>query len=465
MRLIGKNCRNSVWWTVLAVLCLAISAHADLFVASDGDASVKRYRDTGEYVEDFVASGSGGMIGNRDLTFGPDGNLYVTDPNLGEVLRFNGTNGAFMDVFADGQEWSYGLKFGPDGNLYVCSQTSGEVLRYDGVSGAPLGAFAAGPELWAPVGLEFGPDGNLYVTDNANHEVLRYDGITGAFMDSFASGSGMSSPRGLVFGPDGNLYVASSDSGQVLRYDGGSGNFMDVFASGPELAYPHMGLAFGPDGNLYVSDRENNEVLIYDGLTGIFVGVFAYDDYGLAAPTGIAFHDLTGVPDVPPLAFGRPPSVPLKIPVSALLENASGFNSATLRLTEADALSSRGATLFTNAAFILCDLPPDGNVEDGFTYRLGDGTSTADGLARIMIDPEPAGTNYNLTAYQVQDGHPVCTFAGIPGQVYDIQRAQGSAEPPAWISMATTNAPPAGRFQFTDLNPPPAPVIYRAIHH
>jgi hypothetical protein len=115
------------------------------------------------------------------------------------------------------------------------------VLRYDGTTGAFLNVFAAAGSgrLGVPGVLVFGPDGQLYVANfiGSSAEILRYDGRTGAFRDVFvAAGSGgLFIPISLVFGPDGQLYVANTDGfggRAILRYDGTTGAFRDVFVAG-----------------------------------------------------------------------------------------------------------------------------------------------------------------------------------------------------------------------------------------
>lgn len=91
--------------------------------------------------------------------------------------------------------------FGADGNLYV---TGGRppshigVLRYEGTTGDFIDLFASTIGL-APIDLAFGPNGNLYVV--AGDGVLRFNGATGAFIDNFVSpgSGGLASPFGLTF--------------------------------------------------------------------------------------------------------------------------------------------------------------------------------------------------------------------------------------------------------------------------
>ena len=122
--------------------------------------------------------------------------------------------------------------------LYVASGHTDQVLRYDGTTGDFLGVFAQGGGLDdGPIHLAFGPDGHLYIYNPDTAEVLRYDGRTGRFLDIFVKDfPGGGSP--IIFGPHGDLYLGSGNTDQVLRYDGTTGDFLGVFAQGGGLDLP-----------------------------------------------------------------------------------------------------------------------------------------------------------------------------------------------------------------------------------
>lgn len=225
--------------------------------------------ESGELVDTFVSDINVAL----EMTFGPDGNLYVvkTGSNVFQVRRYNGTSGDFIDVFATGLSVPQDLAFGPDGNLYV-SNASGFISRFDGRTGTSIGGFGT-VGLNGPHGLAFGPDGNLYVVGAFSENVVRYNPLTGAVVDEFVT-EGLEVPTDLVFGPDGNLYINSrfpdvivpgGPAGGIIRYDGQTGDLIDQFVK-PGSG----GLGLPKRGFLFVTVSEPSMLILFTiGLVGI----------------------------------------------------------------------------------------------------------------------------------------------------------------------------------------------------
>ncbi|MGH9661803.1 MAG: SMP-30/gluconolactonase/LRE family protein [Bryobacteraceae bacterium] len=250
---------------------------------------------------------------------------YLLVANWGgdSVPRYNGTTGAFVDVFVSRRagrlNYPYGILFGPhDQNLYVSTGEWGgpgqlkAVLRFDGATGAFIDNFAVGGNLESPRGIIFGPDGHLYVADRnvptPEGRIARFDGFTGAYLGDFvASGAGgLWQPSGLVFGPSPDnpaqldLYIASGARRSVLRYDGTTGEFRGAFVTRGSGGLGHaLGLTFGPDGNLYVAsgtfgDTNAEAVFRYQGPSSgapaAFLDIFVPPGSGgLRLPFGLVF--------------------------------------------------------------------------------------------------------------------------------------------------------------------------------
>lgn len=247
---------------------------------------------TGEFMDVFVAGGSGGLNAPEGLAIGPDGNLYVASANTHSVKRYDGLTGAYLDDFAtdNGLNYPRGITFGPDGNLYV-SSSNDKVLRFNGTTGQFIDAFVpyGTPDLIDPQDLVFRGNGKLYISNGWSRSVIRCNAQTGAYIDTFVHGTPTDSLQGMDFGTDGNLYVADADHNSVHRYDGLTGALIDDFVPPGVGGLNHAeDVLFGLDGNLYVTSHYTDEVLRYDGLTGAPLGVFASGG-GLVGPTYLLF--------------------------------------------------------------------------------------------------------------------------------------------------------------------------------
>jgi sugar lactone lactonase YvrE len=92
----------------------------------------------GQFIGTFVANGTGGLNDSRTPLFDSQGNLYVADDHLNEVLEFQGPNGAnpgayiqaYVTTGQGGLAAPNGMDIGPDGNLYVSSRDANQVTRY-----------------------------------------------------------------------------------------------------------------------------------------------------------------------------------------------------------------------------------------------------------------------------------------------------------------------------------------------
>jgi len=208
-------------------LALTFGPDGKLYAVSGGH--VRRYEPaTGALIDVFTngrapAEASG-------LLFGPDGHLYVSSfdscvmdetgctGSRGEILRYDGQTGAFLGTFVGpgvgGLSLPGGLAWTPAGDLWVTDANLGAVLRFRGPARADAGAPAPAPgqagaifaarESTRPLALAVSPGGELFVstTDAGGGgagEVLRFNGTSGEWLATFATVEG--GPRGLAFFP------------------------------------------------------------------------------------------------------------------------------------------------------------------------------------------------------------------------------------------------------------------------
>ncbi len=213
----------------------------NLYVISNNPGQVKvlRYNgSTGAPLDTFVDLGAGSASA---IEFGPDGNLYLATLSETGVLRFNGATGQPMGVAASGNgiRRASGIDFGPDGRLYVLDSdrvidvSADRVLRFDPSNGAFIDQFVAPGQLNDSVFLTFGPDNQLYVPDiQVFHDVRRFSGTTGEFFGVFANSPDPANNPifDIQFGPDGNAYAATGKD--ILQLDGETGRLLDTFVAG-----------------------------------------------------------------------------------------------------------------------------------------------------------------------------------------------------------------------------------------
>ncbi|MEM9413368.1 MAG: dockerin type I domain-containing protein [Planctomycetota bacterium] len=227
---------------------------------------------TGNYLGPFVTAGDGGLVRPGAVAVGPDQNVYVTSLLTGQVLRYDGISGEFIDVFAEGNGISTpnNLVFNGD-YLYVgdfSGGASGFLRRFDAATGAFVDEFA---DVDFTDGIEFTSDA-VYVS-NFNVGVLKFDLQDGSFIENFipSGHGGLLSPTALLFLDNGDLLVSSYNTNSVKRYSP-NGDYIDDVIT--DLFQPE-GLAIGLDGNLYAGSYGLGIVNKYDANTFEFIEEFA----------------------------------------------------------------------------------------------------------------------------------------------------------------------------------------------
>ena len=244
-----------------------------LYVSDEGSSNILRYDGTsGAYVDVFVEPSGGSLSRPNGITFGAQGELLVIQSNL--IKQYDGDTGLIQRVFeepnAPRPSYASNITIGPDGDVYVCGSEG--VLRFDKDSGATRGRFTQSDRPCTG-NAAFGPSGDLFMLDIQEERVLRFNGSTGELMGEFVSpgSGGLVSSEWITFGPDGHLYV--SNYSQILRYDGSTGAFIDVFIN-YDAVFDAKQIMFGPDGHLYILMDSSQAIRRYHGETGAFIDSF-----------------------------------------------------------------------------------------------------------------------------------------------------------------------------------------------
>jgi streptogramin lyase len=185
--------------------------------------------------------------GRAEITAGPDGNLWFTDPQQNLIGQIT-TDGSVTE-FPVPSPFAFptGITAGPDGNLWFAeSAIDGGIGRI-----TPDGQITEFP-LLAPFraadGITAGPDGNLWFTQ------FEY-GPEGPFVGRITPDGQITdfpvphdindlSDSGITTGPDGNVWFEVSSGVRRITADGQLSDVIAPFADA---------ITVGPDGNIWTA--------------------------------------------------------------------------------------------------------------------------------------------------------------------------------------------------------------------
>jgi Domain of unknown function (DUF4347)/Bacterial Ig domain/SMP-30/Gluconolactonase/LRE-like region len=374
---------------------LTFGPDGQLYVTTTAS-SVERYDPDGSNHTTFIPAGSGGLNNAKAITWGPDGNAYVTSYFNSKVLRFDGSTGAFLNVFATGSGGFEDLAFGPDGNLYVASYGDGNVYRYRGSDGTALGAFVSG--INTPYGLRFNLQGDLAVSSRSTGRILLYAGSTGTYLGNL--NSGLNNPAYIV-----------DTSSLVTRSNGGQASFQIVLRSPPSAdvvfslasSRPNQGNLSATTLTFTAANWNVPQTVTVTGLDdAIANGDQSYQINATVTSSDSDYASLTINP-IPVLnrevvVANRPPiasddsyvtneDAPLTVPGPGVLGNDSDPDGDALQATLSTNPSHGFVTLAADGSFAYT---PNANYfgTDSFVYKVSDGRGgVAIGTVHIVVNP------------------------------------------------------------------------------
>lgn len=162
--------------------------------------------------------------GAADIVCGPgDGNVWYTQPSNNTFSKMS-TSGSVTDYHQGGSSAPTAICYGPDGNLYVTDPGQVAILQVDPQNGTVLNTFAV-PGTTSPTfpSICTGYDGQLWFTDPSDG--ILFTMTTSGSFNSTNNLGGAIIPQYICAGPNGRMYFTfpkvSSSNGLIVEVDSG----------------------------------------------------------------------------------------------------------------------------------------------------------------------------------------------------------------------------------------------------
>ena len=273
--------RIGIMLAASALILATTNAHAQncshhLFVSGYFSNNVAIYDAcNGQFLRQLEQSGR--IQGAQTVRHNPaDDLLYVVSEGNDQIQRYRrNANYDFVDVFAQlaGNIDPTGIAFGPDGRVYVASYSTSSVIELDRTTGQPIASVLPSNSglLGADNGMLVSGSGLLYVPGYDSHSVARVNPATSQVEGQFIAprSGGLANTRGII-DEGSTILVGGEGSNAIYRFNANSGAFVGTLISG--ITRP-TGMAIALDGSLLV--LWGNRVRRYNRSNGALLGIFA----------------------------------------------------------------------------------------------------------------------------------------------------------------------------------------------
>ena len=266
--------------------------------ATTGPITVTAMGQTATSSEDFVITfpdyipnvtvSTAHSYGGIDLDIDADGNLYVAENHLREIVKIR-PDGSLITVWSwdsIGPEIPRGITVDKDGNVYATVDNSIIKIGKDGMvttlAGSSNSGYADGSgenaKFYFPFGLTVDSVGNVYVADLLNYKIRKIS--PSGVVITIAGSTQFEGPIDVALDKEGELLVADGNNirkitpdGFVSTVAGTTQGFLDGAINMAQFG-SIRGLIVDPSGNIFLCDSDNSSVrkISFDGTVSTVAG-------------------------------------------------------------------------------------------------------------------------------------------------------------------------------------------------